>query len=301
MAQTHKAFGDCEGPLGLPMRSVHATELEKLLASLPEECRTLRHIAKAPAAQDIVEGERADVSLIITGTFDRDREIMLPEGGDWKQFRKNPVVTFNHNYEQLPVGKALWVKRQKGNTPETDGWLAKTRYIAKPVGWEGGWFPDAVWHMIQSGDLPGKSIGFIPLDMREPTEKEVVERPELVKRGSRIIAKWLALEYAVAPIPTNPDALVTAVAKAKAAGHAVPDGIFDGLGIVLMDDAPLTLETLLGYQPTGEGEDHSKATQVTISGEEIKQRVYAAVTMFLKNVDIPQMVRDELNKVRGKV
>ncbi len=215
-----KAFGDCEGPLGFPMKSAIARAVEDVLAGLDADCRERVSGGpvrlSAPAEIRFEPGERADISFVTTGALDRDREVVLPAGGDWSQFRKNPVVTFAHDYRELPVGRCLWVKRKADAL--YDGWLAKTRYTDRPENWDGSWLPDGVWHMVRRGELPGKSIGFIPLQMRPPTPEEIRQRPELAQ-AARVIARWLALEYAVVPVQSNPDALVQAVAKAYARGE----------------------------------------------------------------------------------
>ena len=232
---SRKAYGDCEGPFGFPMRSADAQEVARIQAALPDDIRAigLRRKAAPAAATDI--GERTDISLVTTDTVDRDGEVVLPQGGDWSQWKKNPVVTFAHQYDQLPVGRGLWVKRARDGG--VNGWLAKTEYRERPEVWEGPWFADAVWHFVKSGDLPGKSIGFLPTEASPPEEKEVKGRPELAG-VSLIIRKWVALEYAVAPVQSNPDAFVVSVGKAIAAGITVPDVILEEGGLVLPLDTP---------------------------------------------------------------
>ncbi len=214
-ADRKKAYGEAEGPFGFPMQSAVAREVESLWKGLPGECRRMgfKRIAEPTVTVEISQDERTDISLVTTDAVDRDLEVVLPEGGDWAQFLKNPVVTFAHRYDQLPVGRALWVKRHRDAT--YNGWLAKTKYTDRPGDWEGQWFPDAVWHFVREGHLPGKSIGFLPLEVSAPTRGEVEKRPEL-KSVRMLVRKWLALEYAVAPVQSNPEALVISAKRAEA-------------------------------------------------------------------------------------
>jgi len=216
-----------------------AQTIDQTMKGLPAECRELgfRRVAALPQAIEIKDGERADISLITSDAVDRDLEVMMPQGGDWKAFQKNPVVTFAHRYDELPVGRALWVKRHSDE--HTNGWIAKTQYTTKPPDWQGAWFPDAVWHMVKTGDLRGKSIGFLPLEISPPEEKEITARPELAK-VARVIRKWTALEYAVAPVQSNPDAMVIAVGKAESLGIVIPEAILEEAGIYV----PLNLPKL---------------------------------------------------------
>lgn len=196
-----------EGPLGFPMPDALAKALEALLKTLPKDkAYSYRKAQAVPSLLELLEGERADVSTISTDSLDRDNEVVLPKGVGLTYFQKNPIVTFAHKYDELPIGKAQWVKMVNGQLK------AKTKYADKPDGWEGPWLPDAVWAMTQQGILKGKSIGFIPTKIRSPTRDEIGERPEW-KNASCVIESSVLLEYAIAPIPMNQDALVEAVSK----------------------------------------------------------------------------------------
>jgi hypothetical protein len=193
-----------EGPLGFPMPEKLAREVEALMKSLPKDSAyRYRKAAGVPSAVELVKGEKADISLISSDAIDRDGEVVLPKGVDLNYFVKNPIVTFAHKYDELPVSKAQWVKRVEG------GIKAKTVYTdAHEVA-------RACWQMTQEGILKGKSIGFLPTKIRPPSSDELEYRPEL-KNANAIIETAVLLEYAVAPIPVNQDALVEAVAKGYA-------------------------------------------------------------------------------------
>ena len=234
-----KIYGDTEGPLGLPMRDDVASEVEGILKALPEDCRELvadgpMRVAKgARVAEDM--DPRTEVAFVTTDAVDRDNEVVLARGGDWAHWRKNPVVTWAHMYDMLPLGRGHWIKAAQKD--DRDGLLAKTEYRDKPEEWPSIWFPDAVWHYVRHGDLPGRSIGFIPQEVRPPLEKEIRNRPELAG-VSRVVAKYLGLEYAVCPVQSNPEALLELSAK----GLKMPTHL-DSYGIIL-PDPPATLEEM---------------------------------------------------------
>jgi hypothetical protein len=191
-----------EGPFGIQMTDKLAKSLDSLLKTLPKECRELRRKSSIPASFDLVPGERADVSLVSVESIDREGDVVLAKGCDLTHFMGNPVVTMAHKYDELPVGKAAWIKHVPG------GITAKTIYASKPEGWDGPWLPDAVWSMTREGILKGKSIGFLPTRIRPPAKEE----PQF-KNATAVVETSILLEYAVAPIPVNQDALVQAVAK----------------------------------------------------------------------------------------
>ena len=149
---------------------------------------------------------RTVTAKISTTSIDRDGEVLLPSGIDLKDFRKNPVVLLNHDQGGLPVGRALSVKRQ------SDGIIAEVQFAERPAGHPSSveWIPDTVFNLFQQGILKAFSVGFIPLEMREPSEKDVRKFGEDVRN---VISKWSLLEFSVVNVPANQDALVMQVAK----------------------------------------------------------------------------------------
>lgn len=218
-----------EGPGGLSMPERIARRIETLASKLPKDF-VYRRIARKSDEFALDPGERTDVSVITTDALDRDGEVVLPAGIDWSGY--NRVVTFSHRYDQLPVGSNWWM-RARGN-----GLIAKTHYPPKPADWGAAtpWLPSAVLHLMQQpvATCTGKSIGFLPLSIREATADERARRPEL--SGVPIIDKAAGLEYAVAPVPCNPEAQMQAVAKGKELG--LIDDVLERLLISLPDAPP---------------------------------------------------------------
>lgn len=241
-----KQFGDCTGPLGFPMKSAEAKELETLISTLDSNCKEIgfRRTTKMPTGVTFEEGERADVSLITTDVIDADREVVMQNGLDWSRFKKAGMpVTWCHMYDCLPVGRAAWVKKYKEG--DVNGWLAKTLYTAKPDNWNESWFADAVWHMVKEKIIRGKSIGYIPTKMRAPTEKE-----SKANEGLRWVFESVTiLEYAVTPIQSNPDAVVQEVAKCIKKGLKIPDRMLEDMGLIFADDGDPVTKTS-GDPPT---------------------------------------------------
>ena len=283
------------GPGGYVMPEVLAKVIEAALPGLSSECREMgyRRVDTLPTGMDILEGERADISLITSDAVDRDMEVMLPQGADWRQFNKNPVVTWVHRYDELPIGRALWVRRIKEAV--RNGWLAKTRYTSKPEGWQGDWFPDAVWHFTKEGDLRGKSVGFLPTEIGPPEEKEILARPELAGI-SHIIRKWLVLEYAAAPIQSNPDAVVIAVGKAREQGMKVPESIMEELGIYIPEDIPVVSYKQVD-EPTPEPEPVPEP-EIARKEQKIDRK---AIQAAIRSIDMKQLVEETIHRMCGRV
>jgi hypothetical protein len=47
---------------------------------------------------------------LTTDSVDRDGEVLIPQGMNAKEFEKNPVLFYNHEYDN-PIGKVTNIKR----------------------------------------------------------------------------------------------------------------------------------------------------------------------------------------------
>lgn len=199
-----------ESSLGVRTTEETARHIDSLLKELPKG-REYEYRRKGQPTStsliDTVSGERCDVSRVATRAMDRDFEIVDPAGLDLEHYRLNPVVLFGHDQAQ-PVGKALWVKA------DADGVLAKTQYTVRPEKYLGEWLPDFVWAMVQADVLRGKSVGFLPLEVREPTPEEADANPGL----QLVIPRSILFEFSVVSVPANPTALVESISKGQSLG-----------------------------------------------------------------------------------
>ena len=236
-SQLKKAYGDCTGPLGVPMKSSAAKALETLMKGLPQECREagLKRADFIPKKLEFDADERIEVSVITADSIDRDNEVVLAKGLNWNQFKRAGMpVTFCHDYDALPVGrgKSIWTYsaevKKDGQSEMIHGWKARTFYHTRPKGWEGQWVPDGIVHLIGEDGLKGKSIGFIPTEFSSPKPEDIKKRPELADVNF-VIRKAIVLEYAVCTVQSNVDSLVQ---NAKCLKHFT-DRALEHLGIIL--------------------------------------------------------------------
>ncbi|HYF35318.1 MAG TPA: HK97 family phage prohead protease [Prosthecobacter sp.] len=154
----------------------------------------------------IEEGERAVVARITTAAVDRDGEVLIPQGCNTKDFEKNPVVFLNHNYWDLPVGKCAAITRdEKGIT-------AKTIFAKRPEDYPEGeeWMPDTLLSLFKQGIVKGFSVGFLAKESRPASEADIEKYGPSCRR---VYTKWSLLEYSVAPLPANQEAVALAVSK----------------------------------------------------------------------------------------
>ena len=170
--------------------------------------------------QTVAEGSREVVGAVSAETPDEAGDVILVGGWDLSYYRKHPVVMGFHDYFTYPTGKCLWIKQDKGS----GRLLAKTQYATRPDTWprEQEWPPDTILALRQQDVMRGYSVGFVILEERMPTEKEIKAHPEW--EGTRIIARAKLLEYSDVPLPCHADAAQIMVAKGLLPKQEADDG-----------------------------------------------------------------------------
>ncbi len=188
----------------------------------------LKRVAVSSDELEIAEGERAAVKYISTRDVDRIGEVMVPSGAELKQYYKNPVVLWAHDYSQPPIGKSEWIR------VDDYGLKSKTVYASTERAEE-------IWQLVKGEFIKTSSIGFISIEStwkgasgwQQLIDKYNAEwNTDLEKDGAWIITtKWVLLEYSDVPVPMNPNALITAVAK----GLTLSPTILGQLGVDVPD------------------------------------------------------------------
>lgn len=204
---------------------------------------------------------RGFTATITTATLDRDGEVVIPQGMDSTEFEANPVLFWNHDYNQ-PVGKCLGLKRA------ADGIVGDFVFAERPKGYEGEYFPEFVASLVGQGIVRGVSIGYMPAEggTRRATPED---RKRFGDTVQTVFSKWKLLEVSVAPLQANPDALVTAISK----------------GAVRLADA----KRWLGYAPP----PTRHRVEITLPSAEPRSQRKAAP------IDCSAIARRELARARG--
>jgi HK97 family phage prohead protease len=144
---------------------------------------------------EIKEIEGLDLRLqfaISTGSVDRDNDTIDPFGWELRNYRKNPVVLWAHNYDELPVGRSIreWV--------EDDRLKSEAEFTSRelyPFGF-------MVLQMLRNKFLNTTSVGFKPKEWMFADDENREFGVDFIKQE--------LLEYSIVPVPSNPEALVDA-------------------------------------------------------------------------------------------
>lgn len=155
----------------------------------------------------IDEKEMTLTAFVSTNARDRMDEVLMPEGVDMTNFKKNPVVLWAHDYGAPPIGKAQWIKR------EGDGIISKVKFAPTP-------FAQEIFQLYKEGFLKAFSVGFIP---------KKYEDGDGEKKPRRTYTAWELLEYSAVPVPANPEALTLAIEKGVLKNETIKTAIEKGL------------------------------------------------------------------------
>ena len=181
---------------------------------------------KLTKSLDVVIKADADshsfTAAISTNAVDRDGEVLMPQGMDATEFDKNPVVFYNHDYNK-PIGKQ--VGKFKRDATQI---VATAEFAKRPADLVGPWFPDEIRGLVQAGVVKGVSVGFSEVEggCRQATK---IDKDHFGAAVSRVFSMWKLLEWSIAPLQSNPDALIQASHK----GFITPARCEELFGVVV--------------------------------------------------------------------
>lgn len=123
-----------------------------------------------------------------TEAVDRQGDSVKAKGWDLKNYKKNPVFLWGHDYGALPIGKALKV------FVEDDKLIFDIKFAAEEYD-----FALTAYKLFKGGYLNATSVGFIVKDW------------EFNDDGVFVITKQELLELSAVTVPANPEALAKGI------------------------------------------------------------------------------------------
>lgn len=143
----------------------------------------------------VVDGERATVDAVIsTGEVARDDAVIDPAGWDFANYRRNPVVLFNHDdLHNLPVARTI-----DGPTPAGNELVARAEFDMEDE------FAARLFGKIQRGFVFSTSVRWLPKrwEFVAAPSADAPERTVLVFREQEL------LEWSFVNIPADPGAVI---------------------------------------------------------------------------------------------
>lgn len=132
------------------------------------------------------KGEDVFSIIASTSAIDRQGDSVDQAGWDLKNFNKNPVLLWAHDYSELPIGKVTSARVEKGKLI-ADFIFASAEANPKA---------QQIKRLYEEGIVNASSVGFIPLE-----------------RQGNIITRSELLELSLVPVPANQEALRLAMSK----------------------------------------------------------------------------------------
>lgn len=180
---------------------------------------------------------------ITTDQVDRANDRVDPRGINIKRYLDNPVILWNHDASQPPIGRGVGSPRQ---TTLPDGRRAVVLDVL---------FHDItreardIADLVRAGFLRANSIGFIPLSFHDESVEGYADAYDWTDTV-RVFDTWELLEDSICTIPMNPGALVQDDG-AKSMTVAVERGIIAADSPILRDLAgPIIITTPRTTTPT---------------------------------------------------
>lgn len=177
-----------------------------------------------------VDSARMSASAIIsTPAVDRVGDSMDTLGCDLTQYRKNPVVFWNHAFDGFtkPIGISESSSGQLEVYPTSEHIKATCYFTNKFLEAE------QIFELVNEKTIRATSIRFDPIG--SPSRSGGVQR----------FSKWYLLEWSWVPIGCNPEAVQDVLAKGYLAGRRISSGITKSLELVV----PERKIQIAGYNP----------------------------------------------------
>lgn len=215
--------------------------------------------------------------VISTSTPDRDNDTIAVAGWKLDNYRRNPVVLWAHDYQSLPLGRAVSV------AVDGDKLVADAEFADHDMA-------NAVLKLIDGGFLRATSVGFRPLTSTYNN----------ARGGTDYTAQEL-LEFSLVPVPANPEALIQAKSLTAIrryfvdANDVVLDLRDDDLVLDVIDHVPASIARRHVVRQRGEPFEPIDVTAV-----ELHAAMREAHRDMLREIVADATVR-AINRLRGRV
>jgi hypothetical protein len=229
------------------------------------------------------ESKRTIGCRLNTSAIDRYRSVISPEGGDWTEYLKNPVVMHEHGLcpsrGTLAVGNCTMMRAYKG--PRGPEIRAITRFHKDDP------FAELLFQKYSRNEMRAWSIHAQPVHgtAGRPTRDELRSRPEL-KDCDVIYRAWSVLEYSTVGIGGLSEALTMTVDESRSVLALEADGIW--IPPAVLSQA----RSMLAAVPVTEPEADPELPALT--GRTYEQRSAALLQQIKTELD-PQRLQKELD------
>jgi len=215
------------------------------------------------------EEKREIVAIGSQEKVDRDRDIVVIDGIDFKNYKNNPLLLWSHRSSDPPIGKATKVWKENGKL------MFKLQFATM----EEYGFADTIYKLLKGGYLNAFSIGFSP-DWKQAVFDEKV--------GGYVFNKVDLLEISVVNVPANPNALV----QSKSIEKALNDNVIDN---VELDEFKSYLEKVEEETEEELIENEKKKEEISITDNPVE-----SINKWMTKLQAFESIINELTKKVNK-
>ena len=165
----------------------------------------MQTITRKTLSANFVNTAKGFAAVITAESLDRDGEVLIPSGMNSTEYDRQPTLFWNHDYAK-PVGRAVSIKRR-----DTDI-LGEFVFAERPDGYSGEFFPEVAAALVGQGIVTAVSIGYTP-EAGGVRKASPVDKKRYGEEVVTVFSRWKLLEVSLAPLQSNPDALITAIRK----------------------------------------------------------------------------------------
>ena len=133
--------------------------------------------------------------MISTDAVDADNSRIMQDQWDLSAFALNPVVLWNHDAGQLPIGKCIDIGIEEGKLKATVSFVPADN----PAN---GQFAEGVYQQVLGGYLHATSVGFVVTDAEIDQDRSDEYGPAL-----NILSGQLR-EFSIVSVPSNPECVI---------------------------------------------------------------------------------------------
>jgi HK97 family phage prohead protease len=142
-------------------------------------------------------GERRKLFTISTEAIDRDGDTVSLNGWDLKNYKKNPIVLWEHRAFHPPIGRTVEIAISDNALQAVVEFVPANMPII-------GEHAEMVFRMCDEGFLSACSVGFTPIDFTIATDRMTEDDwyPPID------FSKQELMEWSICTIPANPEAII---------------------------------------------------------------------------------------------
>lgn len=251
-----------------------------------------KHMKSSPVRKHIDKGEVVDVGddahpivtyVMTTGDVDADDETVNPLGGDFSRFALNPVLIYNHDTDEFPIGSFsadLAGPIPKGREPVHPKLAVWQDEVGEGTDWPQVEGPrraalmgrakfdlvddqsKTAYGKIKAGTFKGGSISFDPMG---PVTRG--------HHGGTHYAKWKLLEMTACSVGSNPSAVAVAIGKSLKALSTKDPGYMSNSEIKKENEKLSEISSKLADELIAEGRGHQSNSQAAAGADPLSRRV----------------------------